>query len=171
MQGLYNPAPRLQPFGTQYNSIFVMGQLNTVLDQEHVKPSMELDDLSPLHILHVEDDEMIAVLIREMLEAQGWHVETCANGTCAMEKICSEAQYDLLLVDYKLPDLSGLELVHRARTLPHRSKTLIAVISANSVEAEAREAGADAFVSKPQGLLSLPDTIRGLLVKQQQSAL
>src|SRR5215217_2443659 len=131
---------------------------------------MELDDLSPLRILHVEDDETIAVLTREMLEAQGWYVETCSNGTSALEKICSEAQYDFLLVDYKLPDLTGLELVHRARTLAHRSKTLIAVISANSVEAEAREAGADAFVSKPQGLLSLPDTIKRLLVEHQQSA-
>ena len=148
-----------------------MDQLNTVLDQEHVDRSLELDDLSPLRILHVEDDETIAVLTREMLEAQGWHVETCSNGTAALEKICSEAPYDFLLVDYKLPDLTGLELVHRARTLAHRSKALIAVISANSVEAEAREAGADAFLSKPQDLLSLPDTIKRLLVEHQQSAL
>lgn len=148
-----------------------MDQVNTVLDQEHVDRSMELDHVSPLHILHVEDDETIAVLTREMLEAQGWHVETCSNGTSALEKICSEAQYDFLLVDYKLPDLTGLELVHRARTLAHRSKTLIAVISANAVEAEAREAGADVFLSKPQDLLSLPDTIKRLLVEHQQSAL
>jgi CheY-like chemotaxis protein len=132
---------------------------------------MELDDLSPLRILHVEDDETIAVLTREMLEAQGWYVETCSNGTSALEKICSDTRYDFLLIDYKLPDLTGLELVHRARTLAHRSKTLIAVISANSVEAEAREAGADVFLSKPQDLLSLPDTIKRLLVEHQQSAL
>lgn len=148
-----------------------MDQLNTVLDQDHVKPSLELDDLSPLRILHAEDDETIAVLTREMLEAQGWHVDTCRNGTSALEKICSDTQYDVLLLDYKLPDLTGLELVHRARTLAHRSKIPIAVISATSVEAEAREAGADTFVSKPQGLLTLPDTIRRLLVEYQQSAL
>jgi DNA-binding response OmpR family regulator len=145
-----------------------MDQLNTLLHEQSVDRSLELDDLSTIRILHVEDDETIAVLTREMLEAQGWYVETCSNGTSALEKICSEARYDFLLLDYKLPDLNGLELVHRARTLAHRSKTLIAVISANSVEAEAREAGADVFLSKPQDLLSLPDTIRRLLVEHQQ---
>ena len=147
-----------------------MDQLNTLLHEQSVDGSPELDDLSAIRILHVEDDETIAVLTREMLEAQGWYVETCSNGTSALEKICSEAPYDCLLVDYKLPDLTGLELVHRARTLAHRSKTLIAVISANAVEAEAREAGADVFLSKPQDLLSLPDTIKRLLVEHQQSA-
>lgn len=148
-----------------------MDQLNTLLHEQSDHRSLELDDLSTIRILHVEDDETIAVLTREMLEAQGWYVETCSNGTSALQKICSEARYDLLLLDYKLPDLNGLELVHRARTLAHRSNTLIAVISANSVEAEAREAGADVFLSKPQDLLSLPDTIKRLLVEHQQSGL
>ena len=60
--------------------------------------------------------------------------------------------------------------MHRARALAHRSRTLIAVISANAVEAEAREAGANVFLSKPQDLLSLPDTLKRLLVEHQQSA-
>lgn len=147
-----------------------MDHLNSVLDEQHVEGSFELDEPSSIRILHVEDDETIAVLTREMLEAQGWYVETCSNGTSALEKISSEAPYDCLLVDYKLPDLNGLELVHRARALAHRSRTLIAVISANAVEAEAREAGANVFLSKPQDLLSLPDTIKRLLVEHRQSA-
>lgn len=147
-----------------------MDQVNTLPPEQRIDRSLEPDDVSTIRILHVEDDETIAVLTREMLEAQGWYVETCSNGTSALEQICSDARYDCLLVDYKLPDLNGLELVHRARTLAHRSKTLIAVISANAVEAEAREAGADAFLSKPQDLLSLPDTIKRLLVEHQQSA-
>lgn len=145
-----------------------MDQLNNVLEEQQVEP-FELNDLSSLRILHVEDDETIAVLTREMLESQGWWVETCRNGTSALEKICSEVRYDFLLFDYKLPDLNGLELVQRARRLAHRAKTLIAVISANSVEAEAREAGADVFLSKPQDLLSLPDTIRRLLIEHRRT--
>ena len=84
-----------------------MDHLNSVLDEQNVEGSFELDDPSSIRILHVEDDETIAVLTREMLEAQGWYVETCSNGTSALEKICSEAPYDCLLVDYKLPDLNG----------------------------------------------------------------
>ena len=147
-----------------------MDQVNRVLPEQRVDHSLEFDDVSTIRILHVEDDETIAVLTREMLEAQGWYVETCSNGTSALEKICSEARYDCLLLDYKLPDLNGLELVHRARTLAHRSRTLIAVISANAVEAEAREAGANVFLSKPQDLLALPVTIKRLLKEHQQSA-
>lgn len=147
-----------------------MDQLTNLLHERSADRSLELDDLSTIRILHVEDDETIAVLTREMLEAQGWYVETCSTGTSALQKIRSDARYDFLLLDYKLPDLNGLELVHRARTLAHRSKTLIAVISANSVEAEAREAGANVFLSKPQDLLSLPDTIKRLLVEHRQSA-
>lgn len=147
-----------------------MSDADTLVEKRNGDRSLHFDQLAAIRILHVEDDETIAVLTREMLEAQGWYVETCSNGTSALEKICSDAQYDFLLLDYKLPDLNGLELVQRARTLTHRSKTLIAVISANSVEAEAREAGANVFLSKPQDLLSLPDTIKRLLEEHQQSA-
>ena len=147
-----------------------MSDTDTLVEKRNGDRSLQFDELATIRILHVEDDETIAVLTREMLEAQGWYVETCSNGFSALEKICSDARYDFLLLDYKLPDLNGLELVHRARTLAHRSKTLIAVISANSVEAEAREAGANVFLSKPQDLLSLPDTIKRLLVEHRQSA-
>lgn len=148
----------------------MISDADTLVEKRNGDRSLHFDQLAAIRILHVEDDETIAVLTREMLEAQGWYVQTCANGTSALEQICSDARYDCLLVDYKLPDLNGLELVRRARTLSHRSKTLIAVISANSVEAEAREAGANVFLSKPQDLLSLPDTIKRLLKEHQQSS-
>lgn len=146
-----------------------MSDADTLVEKRNGDRSLQFDELGAIRILHVEDDQTIAVLTREMLEAQGWWVETCSNGTSALEKICSDAPYDFLLLDYKLPDLTGLELVHRARTLAHRSKTLIAVISANAVGAEAREAGADVFLSKPQDLLSLTDTIKRLLIEHRQS--
>lgn len=106
---------------------------------------------------------MIATVAREMLEARGWHVETCSDAVSAIEKISSEVHYDFLLIDPDLPDLNGLELVGRARNLTHRSKLVIGVLSANSVEAEAHEAGADVFLRKPQHILSLPETITRLL--------
>src|SRR5262249_43561627 len=68
-----------------------------------------------VRILHVEDDETIAAMAKEMLEEQGWQVETCANGNVALQRISGSTNYDLLLVDYKLPDMNGLALVRRAR--------------------------------------------------------
>lgn len=45
-----------------------------------------------VRILHVEDDEMVAELAKEMLEIQGWQVETCANGSAALEKISGKTE-------------------------------------------------------------------------------
>jgi PleD family two-component response regulator len=52
----------------------------------------------PVRILHVEDDTTVAGIVSEMLENQGWQVETCADGKVALEKISGEDEYDLLVV-------------------------------------------------------------------------
>jgi CheY-like chemotaxis protein len=119
-------------------------------------------------ILHVEDSELVAGVVKETLEDQGWQVETCANGKAALEKISSEADYDLLLIDYDLPGVNGLELVRRARNLAHRSCTPIVMLSASLVEAAAREAGADVFLQKPRDVTSLIETITRLLDEREQ---
>jgi CheY-like chemotaxis protein/Tfp pilus assembly protein PilF len=121
------------------------------------------DEVHTVKILHVEDDEMVAGLAKEMLEIQGWQVETCSNGNAALEKISGNAHYDLLLIDYDLPGVNGLELVHRARDLAHRSHIPVVVLSATPVEAAARKAGADVFLHKPQDIGLLVETITRLL--------
>jgi CheY-like chemotaxis protein len=114
-------------------------------------------------VLLVEDNEMVAGAVRETLEVKGWTVEACSDGTDALERISSEAHYDLLLLDYELPGVNGLELVQRARQLAHRSRTPIIVLSATPVEAAVLKAGADEFLQKPQGVSSLVETISRLL--------
>lgn len=114
-------------------------------------------------ILLVEDNEAVAEAVRETLELKGWAVETCSDGTTALERIISEAHYDLLLLDYELPGVNGLELVERARQLDHRSQIPIIVLSARLIEAAALKAGADEFLQKPEGVSSLVETISRLL--------
>ena len=118
-------------------------------------------------ILHIEDNEFVAGVAREMLEAQGWLVETCADGNAALKKISGNAKYDLFLVDYDLPGANGLEIVSHARKLIHRSHTPIVILSATPVEADANEAGADAFLRKPQDIGSIVETITRLIVEQE----
>ena len=103
-----------------------------------------------------------------MLEHQGWQVETCADGNSALEKISSEAHYDLLLIDCDLSGVNGLELVRRARKLAHRARTPIVMLSASPVEAAAREAGANVFLLKPRDVTSLIETITRLLEEREQ---
>ena len=147
-----------------------MDHLKTVTSSQHAVGSIELDAARSIRILHIEDDETIATLAKEMLEAQGWEVQTCADGNAGLEHITGPAHYDFLLFDCDVPGINGLELVHRARRLIHRARTPIGVLSANPVEAEAREAGADVFLRKPQDIVSIVETITRLLSQRQTEA-
>lgn len=73
------------------------------------------NESSRVTVLHVEDHDIVARMAKEMLESEGWEVETCADGSAALEKICGPTRYDLLLLDYDLPGVNGLELVSQAR--------------------------------------------------------
>lgn len=126
-------------------------------------------EIRTVRILHVEDNEVIAAMVKEMFEHQGWLVETCANGTLALEKISQEEKYNLLLVDYDLPGINGLEIITRAREMDHRCGIPIVVLAASPVEAAARDAGADLFLRKPQDITSLVETINGFLEKREQA--
>jgi CheY-like chemotaxis protein len=125
------------------------------------------DRARTIRILHVEDDETIAEMIKEMLALQDWQVEKCGDGKVALERIASDADYDLLLVDYDLPGVNGLELVQQARKLAHRAEIPIIMLAATPVAAEAREAGADVFLQKPQDVTLLVETITRLLRKRE----
>ncbi|HEX8128278.1 MAG TPA: response regulator [Pyrinomonadaceae bacterium] len=118
------------------------------------------------HILLVEDTQIVADAIRETLELEGWHVETCADGRAALSKIESGAHYDLLLLDNELPRMGGLELARRARRLKHLKQTPIIMISATECGSAARRAGADAFIRKPEGIGKIVETVARLLDKK-----
>ena len=118
-------------------------------------------------ILHVEDDRAIAELVREIVRGEGWQLKQYGDAETALEELATDADYDLLLVDYELPGINGLALVQRARQLGHRSRMPIIVLSAAPVEVAVRKAGADEFLQKPQGVSSLVETITRLVGTQE----
>jgi DNA-binding response OmpR family regulator len=146
-----------------------MDQLKTVTNgPDTVYGSIDLDVAPSIRILHIEDDQTIAAVAKEMFEEQGWQVHTCDDGNAAIEHISGRVHYDFFLFDYDLPGINGLELVRRARKLVHRSRTPIGVLSATPIEAEAKQAGADVFLRKPQDIGSLAERIGRLLRERQQ---
>lgn len=116
-------------------------------------------------ILYAEDYKLVAHYTKELLEMQGWQVDVCANGLEALKRIESDNAYDLLLLDDQMPIVNGIELVERARELPHRKDTPIIIMSATNCANEAKNAGADKFLEKPHAFESLVSTITHLLVK------
>lgn len=119
-----------------------------------------------VHILHVEDDALVAAVVRETLRGEGWRVSTYADGLDALREIEGGTEYDLMLVDKQLPGADGLELVTRARELPHRQQVPIIMLSAGDFEREARRAGASVFLRKPEDVHALAETIARLLARK-----
>ena len=114
-------------------------------------------------ILLVEDSKFVSDAVKETLEAEGWRVRTCADGFTAWLLIQSEAHYDLILLDNELPNMSGLELTRRARGLEHRQRTPIIMLSASECSRDARLAGANEYLRKPQDIGKIVETVARLL--------
>jgi len=119
--------------------------------------------LQTIKILHVEDNVAVASMMKETLMREGWEIETCADGKAAMKKIASHTRYDLLLLDYDLPGVNGMQLVQQARGLAHRRAVPIIILSATLDEMAAQMAGADASLRKPEDISSVVKTVARLL--------
>jgi len=115
------------------------------------------------HILLIEDNQVTAQALEDTLEAQGWRVTRCGDGAVAMLRLAGKTIYDLLLCDIQLPSVSGLELVRYARTLPQCKEMPIIMFSASECSREARQAGANEFLRKPQDIGKIVETISRLL--------
>jgi CheY-like chemotaxis protein len=123
-------------------------------------------EIHPLTILHVEDNKLVADMLKESLETEGWTVESLHDGTAALEMISSDAHYDVLIFDNELPGLNGIELIYETRRLPHRQQTPIIMFSASEVEKDARRAGASAFLRKPEEMHGIAETVARLLARK-----
>jgi CheY-like chemotaxis protein len=116
-------------------------------------------------ILYAEHAPLVADAVRETLEAEGWRVEVCARGDEALGRLQGGARFDLIILDFLLPGLDGLEVARRARVLPRALRTPIIMFTDSEVERDARRAGVDAYLRKPRGVYSLARTAAGLLAR------
>ena len=124
--------------------------------------STNLMHTRPAIILFVEHNQMFRGIINDVLEFAGWYVKGCANNIYARAMLEQGEHFDLLIIDNNAP-YDGLETIRLVRRLPHRKETPIILISLEDLTQEARDAGADAFLRKPNNLIELVDTIRRLL--------
>lgn len=114
-------------------------------------------------ILHVEDGPEVSEAVRELLEAEGWRVHVCPRGDEALRELQGGETFDLLILDHMLPGMTGVELTRRARRLRGHRRTPVIMLTASEVEREARVAGVDVFLRKPEGVISLAEAAARLL--------
>ena len=116
-------------------------------------------------ILVVEDEAPLLTLLRYNLEKQGFQVEEAADGQDALLRV-AERQPDLVLLDWMLPALSGLEVCRQLRRRPATRNLPIIMVTARTENGDAVRAldtGADDYISKPFGMDALLARIRALL--------
>jgi two-component system phosphate regulon response regulator PhoB len=123
------------------------------------------DSSTKLRILVVEDEEPLTLLLQYNLEAEGYAVETVARGDEADIRL-REAVPDLLLLDWMLPGVSGIELCRRLRTRTETAQLPIIMLTARGEESErlrGLETGADDYIVKPFSVPELLARVRALL--------
>src|SRR5215218_3686025 len=104
-----------------------------------------------LRILIVEDEEPLALLLRYNLEAAGYAVECVARGDEAELRLAEELP-DLVLLDWMLPGVSGVELCRRIRARKATERLPVIMLTARGEEADrvrGLATGADDYVVKP----------------------
>jgi DNA-binding response OmpR family regulator len=124
-------------------------------------------------ILIVEDDLDIADLLKQYLQAQGYHVLTANWGEDGL-RACSTNPPDLVILDIRLPDIDGFEVARRLRT-NHRTKDTPIIFLTEKRERMDRLKGlelhAEDYITKPFDIQELRLRIRNVLERSHRSSL
>src|SRR3954463_10019450 len=118
-----------------------------------------------LRILIAEDEEPLTLLLRYNLEAEGYAVDSVARGDEAELRL-RETVPDLVLLDWMLPGLSGIELCRRLRSRGETAQLPIIMLTARGEEGErvrGLTTGADDYIVKPFSIPELLARVRALL--------
>lgn len=119
--------------------------------------------------LLIDDDVATLELMKFQLDAEGFDVTTAENGTKGLDFI-REKEFDIILTDLNLPDLSGIEMVQRSKEVSPDTE-IIMVTGYGSVEKaiEATKAGAFYYVEKPVEFEELLVLIEKAIERKQQA--
>jgi DNA-binding NtrC family response regulator len=119
-------------------------------------------------ILVIDDDENIRKVLETILEDEGYIVETAETAKKGIEKSEKEF-YNLALIDVRLPDMEGIELLSKLRsTKPKMRKIIVTGYPTLQNAVAAVNKGADAYVMKPFEVDKILETIREQLKKQEE---
>ena len=117
---------------------------------------------APLRILMVDDDALILMNSVDMLEDLGYDVTSANSGAKALEILAADMMYDLLITDYSMPNMNGLQLALAVRALLPKLPILLAT---GYVELPVKSDLMLAQLSKPYSQSDLQSAIKELAVQ------
>ncbi|WP_407310555.1 response regulator [Pseudomonas sp. nanlin1] len=139
------------------------------LSQQHTPlapPPRQAPDAARLNgmrkVLLVEDNPVNQTVIEAMLRSLGYQVSLAADGAAAIE-LCTQQQFDAVLMDCRLPGIDGYEATRRIRTLPGREAWPIIALTANALQGDREvclSAGMDDYLAKPFKRVELQETLQ-----------
>jgi len=114
-------------------------------------------------ILVIEDEPQMLTGLRDNLEAEGYGVDSAADGKTGLQKI-TENSYDLIILDVMLPHMSGLDVLKKTRE--NGVRTPVIMLTARGEEIDkvlGLELGADDYITKPFSLRELLARVKAVL--------
>jgi two-component system, OmpR family, phosphate regulon response regulator PhoB len=117
------------------------------------------------HVLVVEDEESLALLLKYNLEKEGYRVSVARDGDDGLI-LAEEGKPDLILLDWMLPKVPGIEVCRRLRSRAENRNTPILMLTARGEESErirGLDQGADDYITKPFSMNELLARIRAVL--------
>ncbi len=139
--------------------------LNKSMLSDQQPSTAKLDN--KLHILLAEDTEIIAKVITTFLRQEGHTVTHVSNGKSALNMLEHDKSLDLVLMDMRMPEMTGLEVTRSWREIePGHKRIPIIALTANSTTIERNqcfEAGMDHFITKPVSQARLMEVIQEVI--------
>jgi twitching motility two-component system response regulator PilG len=117
-------------------------------------------------VLIVEDEENLHKLETILLIVKGFEVSAVSTGNDALEKLCGDETFDIILLDITLPDIDGYEICRRIKEHPRHAGTPVVMLTARKSTKDqglGTTCGADAYLTKPFKSAMIIDVIERLL--------
>ena len=121
-------------------------------------------------ILYIEDNPDNRMLIRRVLQAEGYTILEATDGQTGLQ-VAFEQRPDLILIDINLPEIDGYEVTARLKQLPGLNKVPVIAITANVMKGDREKtlaAGCDGYIQKPVDIDLLPSQIERFLKRTAQ---
>jgi DNA-binding response OmpR family regulator len=123
---------------------------------------------APASILVVDDDTNVRISIQEALAREGHLVSAAESGRAALERIAAQ-EFDVALVDLRLGDMSGMDVVEVLRQqAPGTAIIILTAYASLETSIEALRQGAHDYLFKPCKVMELRESVRTALLKRQQ---
>jgi DNA-binding response OmpR family regulator len=120
-------------------------------------------DAAVRRVLIIEDDQMMAIALREGLESEGYEAETAYDGAAGL-RLAARKDFDLVILDLMLPEMSGFDVCKKLRK--QGDDVPLIMLTARSLEVEKVQGlklGADDYITKPFSLMELIARIEAVL--------